>query len=205
MTDTESKVRAHIHRVQSEMMKLINVLHSRVEHHDASKVLKGIEKDGWEHMDAEKCYEYGTPQYFDKINRYNWVLNMHYKNNSHHPEHYDCDISKMDLIDLTEMLCDWVSYKDGSLSYLDAIEIIDQQSKRFGLSPELTEILLNTLKRFLMTSSFVPSEKHDKDLSDDLKRIEEVLNKNSTEDDLLNIDVCPSMDDLNYFESMIEK
>lgn len=153
MTATESKVRKHVHQVQLEMMKLVNVLYQRAEHHDASKLLPGREHDGWELMDQEPTYEYGTPEYYDKLEMYRWVIDMHYKNNSHHPEHYHNNISEMDLLDITEMLADWISYKGENLSYLDAIKIVNEQSKRFNLSYELQSILLNTLKRFLITST----------------------------------------------------
>ena len=72
------------------------------------------------------------------------VFKMHYANNRHHPEHFKNGIEDMNLIDIIEMLCDWLSYKEGSLSYHEAQEIIYNQAKRFGFGDEIINIMINT-------------------------------------------------------------
>jgi len=35
------------------------------------------------------------------------AIEHHYKNNRHHPEHFNNGIDEMNLVDLIELLCDW--------------------------------------------------------------------------------------------------
>ena len=152
MSPTEEETRRHIHRVQHLMYKLTRILQDRCERHDRSK-LEEPEKSGFEAMDAEPFYPYGSPEYFDKLNRYRPILEHHYKHNPHHPEHYAGFIGEMDLIDMLEMLCDWASRRDG-LSVDETITLVEQQSERFQMPSILSSILLNTLKRHLATEFY---------------------------------------------------
>ncbi len=150
-TKTEKDIKAHIERVTSKMEGLIEQLRKRAENHDKSK-LEYPELQGFIRMDKEPRYPYGSPEYFDKIKRYEYVFRHHYENNPHHPEHYDGWISEMDLLDIIEMLCDWTSYREG-LTAIEAISTVEQQAKRFNLSDELSSIMLNTLKRYMVNYS----------------------------------------------------
>ena len=67
-------------------------------------------------------------------------------------------INDMNLIDIMEMLCDWISYKD-DISITDAVEVVEKQSRRFGFSDELKNILLNTLFEYFAKLR-MPSEEH---------------------------------------------
>jgi hypothetical protein len=73
------------------------------------------------------------------------TLKHHYANNTHHPEHYENGINGMTLMDLIEMIADWWAaserHPDGSVE-----ESIKLNSKRFNLSPQLEDILNNTIK-----------------------------------------------------------
>ena len=57
------------------------------------------------------------------------TLKIHWKNNSHHPEHYD-DYSKMTEMDITEMACDWnarsMEYNTNLLKFVET-----RQNERF--------------------------------------------------------------------------
>lgn len=152
MSPTEEETRRHIHQVQQLMYRLNRELLNRCEKHDQSKLVDP-EKTGFEQMDAEPYYPYGSPEYFDKLERYRPILEHHYKNNSHHPEHYAGFIGEMDLLDIMEMLCDWASRREG-LSIDETITLVEQQSERFNLPSILSSILLNTLKRYLATEFY---------------------------------------------------
>lgn len=141
--DTKEYVLSHIRSVRVKLEVIIEEFKKRLLHHDQSK-LESPEYELWRKMDEEPRYKYGTPEYFDKIQRYKKVFDLHYKHNSHHPEHYENRILDMDLVDVLEMLIDWISYKN-NIRITEAIELIDQQSKRYNLSEELTCILKNTL------------------------------------------------------------
>ena len=148
MTNTENETRSHIHRVQELMYRLVNLLLERCETHDKSK-LSEPEKSGFEKMDAEPYYPYGSQEYFDKLDRYAPILEHHYKLNPHHPEHYSGFIAEMDLLDILEMVCDWASRR-GGLSANEMISLVEQQSERFSIPSELSSILLNTMQRYLV-------------------------------------------------------
>lgn len=72
------------------------------------------------------------------------AIDIHYKNNRHHPEHFANGIKDMTLLDLLEMLCDWKAsserHADGNI--YRSIEI---NQSRFGYSDELKDILKNTV------------------------------------------------------------
>lgn len=102
-------------------------------------------------MDKEPRYPYGSPEYFDKLKRYEWVLKEHYRRNSHHLEHYSNFLGEMDLLDLTEMLMDWISYKD-NLTYQETEKVLTQQAARYNLPPFLVSILRNTVLRMFVKS-----------------------------------------------------
>jgi len=73
------------------------------------------------------------------------ALDHHYKENSHHPEHFVNGIKGMSLIDLVELLSDWVaaSKRHDTGNVAKSIEI---NQERFGYTDELKEILLNTIQ-----------------------------------------------------------
>ena len=143
MNDTISYIKTHISRVQKKLIILMDNIYNRAIQHDASK-LREPELSMWKKMDEEPRYQYGTKEYEDKIVRYKHLFDLHYENNPHHPEHFQNGISDMTLIDLMEMLCDWISYKD-NIRASEAIAMVEKQSKRFGYSDEIKNMLINTL------------------------------------------------------------
>jgi hypothetical protein len=86
---------------------------------------------------------YGSEEYKGYLAAIKPALDHHYANNKHHPEHWANGVNDMNLLDVLEMLCDWKAaserHNDGNIQ--KSIEI---NSKRFNLSPQLTEILKNT-------------------------------------------------------------
>lgn len=140
--DTVKSIKEHIKRVQEKIGILVKELQERLKNHDRSKL--GEELYLWKKIDLEERYPYGTKEYFEKMSRNKEVFQTHYSNNRHHPEHFENGIEDMNLIDIIEMLCDWLSYKDGNLSYHEAQEIIYKQAKRFGFGDEIINIMINT-------------------------------------------------------------
>lgn len=160
MEKTEEFIREHQHKVQQNIYKLCKVLLRRAENHDKSK-LQEPEKSGWEAMDKEPRYPYGSDEYFDKQERFKWVFEEHWKNNRHHPEYFCGFISEMNLIDIIEMICDWASFD--YMTSTDAIEIIEEQMERFGFSGVLKDLILNTYSRYFVISD---DEKQEKQMID---------------------------------------
>lgn len=90
---------------------------------------------------------YGSDEYKEFLEQMKPALEHHYANYRHHPEHFVDGVNDMNLIDLVEMICDWkastLRHNDGNL--LKSIEI---NAQRFGMSEQLTQILINTAKLF---------------------------------------------------------
>lgn len=163
---TQEYIKAHIARVRSHLDIFIQLLYKRAINHDSSK-LSPDELPLWEQMDLEPRYPYGTPEYKDKIERYKKVFDKHYGSNRHHPEHYPNGIADMTLVDIVEMLCDWIGYKN-NVSYKEATKIVADQMLRYKIITEdeynrtidnnfavekddpniLKVILMNTLNRY---------------------------------------------------------
>lgn len=148
---TEEYIKGHIARVQAWLFHFAQALFERGSAHDASK-LEEPEISGWTQMDLEPRYPYGSPEYEAKKARYNWLFKEHYSKNKHHPEYFEIHNNKateMDLMDLLELLCDWLGYKK-SIRYTEASALVDQQCERYGFSDEIHDLLLNTLKNYFV-------------------------------------------------------
>ncbi|MBO7211146.1 MAG: hypothetical protein J6V44_09140 [Methanobrevibacter sp.] len=139
----------HMMSVSKKMAVIINKLIKTSTRHDASKVESKIESDLFIAMTPKlKSSTYGSEEYKKFLEELKPALDNHYKENRHHPEHFENGIKGMTLVDLIEMLCDWCAaverHSDGNI--LKSIEI---NQKRFGYSDELKQILINTLEQEL--------------------------------------------------------
>lgn len=148
MCKTKQYIETHIKNVRKKIQTFSSILYKRGELHDRSK-LEYPEYQEWCKMDEEPKYPYGSKEYERKKQKYKYLFDYHYAHNRHHPDRWKDYIFPFcpDLLDLIEMLCDWIAYKD-SISYKEAKEIIKQQSIRFKFSEELSDILLNTLYNY---------------------------------------------------------
>lgn len=143
---TKEYIEKHKLNVSKRIQRFISLLQSRSINHDNSKLMEP-EYSLWCAMDQEPRYKYGTPEYEDKLRRFRKVFELHYKANRHHPEHHLNGVNDMNLIDLIEMLCDFISYKD-NITYTEASTMLDKQADRFGFSEEIRTLLMNTLKDY---------------------------------------------------------
>jgi len=145
---TTEYVQKHISNVRRHLSVIVALLQARANKHDESK-LEEPEFSMWSKMDEEPRWPYGSDEYFEKLSRYAYVFEQHYKDrrNRHHPEHFEGGIKDMNLIDIIEMLCDWLGYK-GILSRTEAIKIAETQMKRYGFSDDLCALLKNTLEEY---------------------------------------------------------
>ena len=144
--ETEEYIKGHISRVRRHINTFIQLLIRRAEKHDKSK-LEEPELSWWKEMDKEPRYPYGSEEYKQKIKRWNKVFKHHYQYNRHHPEHYEYGVSEMTLIDIVEMMCDWLGYKD-TTTVTEALKVCDEQMARYNISEELRQIIFNTLLRY---------------------------------------------------------
>lgn len=109
MTSNEKTLR-HIKRVSDLLGSFAIELIRRGEVHDASKLSEEEAKPLAE-MDAliakEGNVPFGSPEYERRRQLLGPMLDHHYANNSHHPEHYENGVAGMDLFDVVEMFADW--------------------------------------------------------------------------------------------------
>ena len=144
--DTEEYIKGHISRVRKHMNTFVQLLLKRAINHDKSK-LEEPELSWWKEMDKEPRYPYGSEEYKQKIKRWDKVFKHHYKYNRHHPEHYEYGISEMTLVDIVEMMCDWLGYKD-TIAISEALKVCDEQMKRYDIPDDIRQIIFNTLLRY---------------------------------------------------------
>jgi hypothetical protein len=134
----------HIKRVNELLIRFAKDLMWRSTYHDNSK-LRDPEKSLFDEYTPKLAgCTYGSDEYKQFLNGLKVALEHHYANNSHHPEHYPNGVEGMDLLDVVEMLLDWKAAtertKDG-----DILKSIDINEKRFNISPQLAQILRNTI------------------------------------------------------------
>jgi hypothetical protein len=135
----------HINKVQACLRDVRDRLFERALTHDASK-LEEPEKSGYDQMviSLADC-EYGTDEYRAALQEAKPTIDHHYRENTHHPEHWPNGVNDMSLLDIVEMLCDWKAAsertKQGSI-----VASLAHNKERFGLSDQLASILENTVK-----------------------------------------------------------
>jgi len=87
--------------------------------------------------------DYGTPEYKKLLRQLGPALEHHYLNR-HHPEAHKNGVNGMNFLDLIEMWHDW---RAATQKHSDVnIKIsIDQNTGRFNLSEQLTDIMKNSV------------------------------------------------------------
>lgn len=146
--DYDTGVKNHIVEVAKNICRLQNELSNRTITHDASK-FGSTERDLMAVTFPRLAQvEYGSKGYQELLTEMKAALDHHYSHNSHHPEFYENGVDEMDLVDLIELICDW---KASTLKNVngDIFKSIEINTKRFNLSPQLVNILTNTVKRYL--------------------------------------------------------
>jgi hypothetical protein len=138
-------MKEHIAEVGKNIQVIIKELELRAKNHDKSK-LEPPEAEGFEKVTHKlKGLTFGSDAYKEQLKEMMPFLKHHYANNRHHPEYFENGISGMSLIDIVEMLMDWLAatkrHSDG-----DIMKSIEINQKRFGYSDELKQIFINTVK-----------------------------------------------------------
>lgn len=134
---------SHIRRVGELLITISYELAQRAVAHDASK----WSSEEWPYYEEATPklagLTYGSKEYKKSLEELGPALEHHYKTNRHHPEFHADGVNDMTLIDLCELMCDWVSsgerHTDGSI-----VKSLEVNKKRFKISPQLEKILYNT-------------------------------------------------------------
>lgn len=148
--DSRPDTYRHIAEVRGLVLGAAGSLIRRAHVHDQSKLVPP-ELDGFnEHTPALDQHSYDSPEYRAHLKAMKeTTLDHHYKANSHHPEHWPNGIADMSLLEVIEMLCDWIAasrrHPDG-----DVMESIRKNAERFGYGPEMQRLLVNSVKPLLL-------------------------------------------------------
>lgn len=150
MNDTrgaELVTRKHMQRVSELLGDAAIQIIRRAQVHDLSK-LEPVELEPLQRMqdliDREGQAPYGSEEYKRRTAMLGGMIEHHYANNSHHPEHYENGIDGMDLFDLLEMVLDWKAASErGEESTMNISASVD----RFKIDPQLAAIIRNTVTR----------------------------------------------------------
>jgi len=137
----------HISKVRFFINQMIEALLKRGQDHDESK-LHPPEAEAFAEANSENFLSsvtYGSDEYKEQIRTLlGPALTHHYVQNRHHPEHYENGVDDMSLVDVFEMLADWraasLRHDDGNI-----LKSIEHNTGRFDLSPQLVQILTNTV------------------------------------------------------------
>ena len=143
--DAGTEIREHQDDVRQFMQAVIVDLHARASVHDDSKFSAGelpfLQKLG-ELTEKEGKAAIGTPQYEERKALLGPMIEHHYANNDHHPEHHQHGMFGMTLMSLVEMFCDGAAAnkrRDGG-----APMNITHSVDKYEIPPMLESILRNT-------------------------------------------------------------
>lgn len=145
--NSEPETRKHIAEVTRYVHMFVKQMLDRALQHDTSK-LEEPEKSVFDEFTPKlHGISYGSPEYRACMDAMKVAIQHHQQNNDHHPEFhqdpYGNNLSRMDLFQIVEMLCDWMAatkrHHDGNI--FRSIEI---NAGRFGINPQLVQILRNT-------------------------------------------------------------
>ena len=148
---TREVINAHKLRVFQLMSKLSQEVIRRGYDHDFSKFGPEELPHYAASIDEFEQHPYGSDGYHKAKESLGPAVVHHHKHNRHHPEHFDNGVEGMNLVDLMEMLMDWKSAtqnhpeKPGDMAISLAMAI-----GKYKISPQLTQILLNTIADFEM-------------------------------------------------------
>ena len=133
----------HIESVRNLIDAVIAELLIRGKQHDQTKMQSPEVELFTELTPKLHGSTYGSPEYSEFLKDLKPALDHHYANYRHHPENHPNGINDMNLIDVVEMMCDWIAssrrHTDGNIK--KSIEI---NRTRFQMSDQLVNIFKNT-------------------------------------------------------------
>ena len=139
------ETKKHIREVRKLLSKMLDDLTTRAIDHDLSKQTEPELSFFTKYTPLLSGLVYGSEEYKKQLEELKPALDHHYKNNSHHPEYHANGIKSMTLIDLCEMIADWLSATHRHTTG-DIYKSLEINQKRFGYSDDLKQIFINTSK-----------------------------------------------------------
>lgn len=143
-----SRVICHKNEINILAHALIKILLDQVNEHDNSKLEEpeiSLFSSNIAIFTNEN--EYLSVEYKELIKQIDEGIQHHYSKNRHHPEHFENGINDMNIIDILDMLFDWMASNKIYKNNFNEIEkMIKKQQDRFDIDPQLISILINTAK-----------------------------------------------------------
>lgn len=137
----------HKQRVSTYLLDVAHELALRAARHDNSKFSEEEYAFYDEAFPKLQQYAYGTPEFKAELEKIAPAIHHHYYVNDHHPEHFEDGINDMNLIQLIEMVCDWLAASERSKTPFSKGMEMNQQ--RFHINPQLMEIIINTAQSLI--------------------------------------------------------
>lgn len=134
----------HIKRVNELLGESAIELIRRGNVHDSSKLLPAELvplQEMQELTEREGQAPYGSDEYNRRLGILKPMLDHHYANNSHHPEHHELGVDGMTLFDVVEMSLDWIAASERGG---EAVINLTSSQKRFNISDQLLNVIKNT-------------------------------------------------------------
>jgi hypothetical protein len=142
--DSFEDTKNHSRRVFGLMGDVAVELAARGREHDASK-MRQPEKDWFDRFTPKlKGSKFPSPEYDEFLKAMDPGLELHYKENRHHPQHFEAGVNSMNLLDLLEMLADWKAAGERHADGGNLCRSILHNAERFGMSGWLKDCLLHT-------------------------------------------------------------
>lgn len=157
---TNAQTLQHIQRVQHYLHRFAKELLDRAEKHDQSKLGSPEVELFTEFTPKLAGSTYGSPEYEGFRKAMGPALAHHYAACRHHPEHFDNGIWGMNLVDVVEMLCDWLAAVERHANG-DPFRSLEINRGRFGIADQLVSTIRNTLPVLLERSDALATVKHD--------------------------------------------
>ena len=136
----------HKQLVGKYMQKVIAELTTRAIAHDESKWGEEEFPPYAKQLPLFEQADYGSPEYIACLRAIKPAIDHHFSVERHHPEHFGSEgINGMNLIDLVEMVCDWMAAAQrggGSLANLR----LDLQQDRFAIGSQLQGAIEHTVE-----------------------------------------------------------
>jgi len=156
----EAETRKHQQEVSKLLIKFAQLLLTRATEHDNSKLESPEREIFIEYTPKLKGTTFGSEEYNNYLKEMKVALDHHYANNKHHPEFNTINcfdlgmqspVTGMHLVDVVEMLCDWMaaSKRHANGNIAKSIEI---NEKRFNISNQLSQIFRNTTDILYLTT-----------------------------------------------------
>jgi len=148
MYDSRPDTHEHIGQVRGLVLGVVGNLVDRAHRHDASKLVSPEVVIFDRVTKRLREITYGSSEYKKALADMGPGLEHHYRANDHHPEHFEEGIKAMSLLQLTEMLCDWIAatrrHENGDIRIS-----IEANAERFGYGEEIKRLLHNSVDAIL--------------------------------------------------------